>query len=202
MTTDRTLVQFVSIETRLPRPEVVSNWVPIARTVLTQGVQCSILSERISRPGPEAAFDFIARNEWPEEAFARAALAGRIGEGDDGSFRVGQGGTFWATGAVPTRAEFILEKLMALLVVSDRDTTTLRRTIVDALPGTRLSLYGDGVMGRQRFDVVVEVYSAPGRGADLAAQVKRATAGLIDPAASVIAVYREVLTLPPPPPAL
>jgi hypothetical protein len=202
MTTDRTVVQFVCIETPLPRPEFVPSWAPIARTLLTHGMRRSILSERVTRPGPGPAFDFIARNQWPEEAFARAALAHRIGNGDDSPFRAGQGGTFWVTGSIPSRAEFLLEKVMALLIVPDGDSTTLRRTIVDAVPGTQLFLYGDGVTDRERFDVVAEIYSAPGRGADLAAQLERATASLIDPAASTIAVYREVLTLPPPPPAL
>jgi hypothetical protein len=84
MTTDRTVVQFVCFETPLPRPAFVPGWAPFAGTLLTQGVRHSILSERVARPSAEPSFDFIARNEWPEEAFARAALAGRIGDGDDG----------------------------------------------------------------------------------------------------------------------
>ena len=202
MTTDHTVVQFVCFETPLPRPAFIPGWAPFAGTLLTQGVRHCILSERVARPSAEPAADFIVRNAWPEEAFARAALAGRIGDGEDSPFRAVQGGTFWATGPVPSRAEFVLEKVMALLSVPDGGTTTLRHTIVDALPGTQLFLHGDGVTDHQRFDVVAEIYSLRGRGTDLAAQLKTAIASLIDLAASRIAVYQEVLTLPPPPPAL
>jgi hypothetical protein len=92
--------------------------------------------------------------------------------------------------------------MTALLSVPGGAASTLRRTIVDALPGTQLFLHGDGVTDHQRFDVVAEIYSARGRGTNLAAQLERAIASLIDLAASTIAVYQEVLTLPPPPPAL
>src|SRR5207244_2452156 len=141
-------------------------------TLLTQGVRHSILSERVARPSAEPSFDFITRNEWPEEAFARAALAGRIGDGAGGPVLATQGGSFWAMGPVPSRADFLLEKVMALLSVPDGDTTTLRRTIVDALPGAQLFLHGDGVADRQRFDVVAEIYSAQGRGTDLASRLE------------------------------
>jgi len=204
MTTDRTVVQFVYFETPLPRSEFVPGWAPCARTLFTQGVRHIILSERVARLDAEPSFAFIARHEWPEEAFARAALAGRSGAGDDGPFRAAQGGTFRAAGPVPSRAEFVLEKVMALLSVPDGDTTTLRRTIVEAIgavPGPRLFrlfVYGDGVADRQCFDVVAEGYCARGQGIDLAAQLERAIASRIDRAASTIAAYQEFLTQPLP----
>jgi hypothetical protein len=58
------------------------------------------------------------------------------------------------------------------------------------------------VAGCRRFDVVVEVYGALGQGIDLASRLETTVAGLVDAGASTIAVYLEVLTLPPPPPAL
>ena len=204
MITDRTVVQFVCFETPLPRPEFVPGWAPCARTLFTQGVRHTILSERVAQPGAQPPFTFIARNEWPAEAFARAARAGRIGAGDDNPFHAAQGGTFWATEPVPFRAEFLQDKVMALLSVSDGDTTRLRRTIVDAfgaVPGPRLFrlfVYGDGVAERQCFDVVAEGYCARGQGLDLAAQLERDIASRIDRTASTIAAYQEILTQPLP----
>jgi hypothetical protein len=201
MTINRTVVQFVCFKTPLPRPAFVPGWAPFAGALLTQGMRHSILAERLALPSAESGFYFIARNEWPEEAFTRAP-AGRPGDSDDGLSRAAQGGAFWATGPVPSRAEFINDKVIALLSIPDGDTTKLQRTIVDTLPGTRLFLYGDAVTECQRFNLVAEVYCALGQGAGIASQLQTAVAGLVDPIGSTIAVYLEILTLPPPAPAL
>ena len=204
MTTDHTVVQFVCFETPLPRPDFVPIWAPCARRLFTQGVRHIILSERIARRDAALCCAFVARHEWPKEALARAAPAGRSGAGDGGPSHVAQGGTFWATEPVPSRAEFLQDKVMALLRVPDGDTTTLRRTIVEAVGAVpsprlfRLFVYGDGVADRQRFDVVAEGYCARGQGSDLAAQLERAIASRIDRTASTIAAYQEFLAQPLP----
>jgi len=205
MTTDRPVVQFVCFATPLPRPAFIPAWVPGADTLLALGARHSILSERIVGRGAGLSFEFIARNEWPEEAFAQAARTGRIEDGADGPIRAAQGGTFRATGPVPYLAQFTCDKVLALLSIPDGDTAVPRRAIAaafGAVRGVQLSLYGDGTADRGRFDIVAEVYGALGQGADLASRMEAAIADLVDPGASMIAVYREILTLPPRPPAL
>jgi hypothetical protein len=205
MTTDRSVVQFVCFETSLPRQAFIPAWVPFANTFLAQGLRHSILSECITRRGAGPSFDFIARNEWPEEMFARAAQAGHIADVADDPVRAAQGETFRASGPVPYRAQFTCDKVIALLSIPNGDIVTPRRAISAAsapVPGAQLYLYGDDVADRRRFDIVTEVYGALGQGADLASRLETAIAGLVDPGASTIAVYLEVLTLPPPPPAL
>jgi hypothetical protein len=202
---DRRVVQFVCFETPLPRPAFIPAWVPRADTLLAQGARHSILAERIVGRGAGPSFEFIARHEWPEEAFARAARIGRIEDGADGPIRAALGGTFRATEPVPYLAQFTCDKVMALLSIRDGDTTTLRRAIAaafGAVRGVQLFLYGDGTADRGRFDVVAEVYGALGQGAGLASRLETAGVGLVDPGVSTIAVYREILTLPPPLPAL
>jgi hypothetical protein len=169
---------------------------------LAQGVRHSILSERVARRGEGPFFGFIARHEWSEEAFARAPRAGHIA---DGPVRAAQGGIFQATMPVPYRAQFICDKVIALLSVPDGETAPARRAIAAAfaaVPGAQLYLYGDGAADCPGFDLVAEVYCALGQGTDLASRLATAVARMVDPGASTIAVYLEVLTLPPPPPTL
>ena len=200
MSPDHTAVQFVCFETPLPRLAFVPGWVPFAGTFLAQGLRRIVLSERVARGGIGPSFDFISRNEWPEEAFARAAQAGRIGDGAGGPVRAAQGGTFRTSAPIPTHAQSDRDKVMALLRAPGRDVYALGQTIAAAFASasdTHVFLYSEAVTAHQRFDLIAEVYAAPGEGEAVATLLGRAAASAIDSASSTIAVYREVLTLPP-----
>ncbi len=200
--TAHTVVQFVCFTTPLPRLAFTPAWVPFANTFLAQGLQQIVLAERIEQLNDVSpSFDFISRNIWPEEAFIRSLQSGRIGDGAGGPVRAEQGGTFKVTGAVPGPEQPEREKVIALLRLSNYDSSALSTSIKDAftaLPDGNVSVYQNSAIGdRQRFDIIAEIYDAQNQGVQLAARLEAVIAGLVDMSQSSLGIYREVMTLPP-----
>ena len=200
--TGHPVVQFVCFTTPLPRLVFTPAWVPFASTFLAQGLQQIVLAERIEQNnGVSPSFNFISRNVWPGEAFTRSLQAGRIGDGAGGPVRAEQGGTFQVTEAIPGPEQPEREKVIALLRLSNYNTSVLSASIKDgftSLPDGSVSVYQDSATRNlQRFDIIAEIYGERNQGVQLAARLEAVIAGLVDKSQSSVDVYREVMTLPP-----